>query len=110
MSIATHVNQNIEFKKNEYPYIYYFNNKIMDWHPKRDVADIIKEIYDTKDMKIFKYNTREGLFVRDIVEIRSKREILLTNTTLEEQFRSSTKQDFITIEKPIIETHALSFE
>ena len=110
MSIANHINHKFEFKKNEYPYIYYFENKIIDWHPKRDVADIIKEIYDTKDMKIFKYNIKEGLFVRNIVEIQSKQEITLTDTTLKEQFRSNTKQDFITIEKPIIETHTLSFE
>ena len=61
-------------------------------------------------MKIFKYNTKEGLFVRNIIEIQSKQEIILTDTTLKEQFRSNTKQDFITIEKPIIEIHTLLFE
>ena len=110
MSISNTVNESYEFKKNIYPFVYYFENKIINWHPKRDVADIIKEIYDTKDMKIFKYTTKEGLFVRNIIEIQSKQEIILTDTTLKEQFRSNTKQDFITIEKPIIETHTLSFE
>ena len=110
MSIPNSINTSYEFKKINYPFVYYFENKIINWHPKRDVEDIIKEIYDTKDMKIFKYNTKEGLFVRNIIEIQSKQEIILTDTTLKEQFRSNTKQDFITIEKPIIETHTLSFE
>ena len=43
---------------------------------KKDIADIIKEIYNKNDIKITKYNTRDGLFNKPTVEVKSKKRII----------------------------------
>jgi len=35
MSISNSVNNTYEFKKNDYPFIYYFNNEQIEWNPKK---------------------------------------------------------------------------
>ena len=95
MSIATHVNHNFASKKNDYPYIYYFDNEQIEWNPKKDIADIIKEIYNEKDIKVSKYN--------DIVEVKSRKKLSISNDIrLQEHLRSSTEQPYISVTKSIM--------
>ena len=110
MGISDTVNNSYEFKKNNYPFVYYFDNEQIEWNPKKDIADIIKEIYNKNDIKVTKYNTRDGLFNKPIVEVKSKKELLISrDIRIQEHLRSTCIEPVINIKKPIIR-HLLSFE
>lgn len=110
MGISNTLNTSYEFKKNNYPFVYYFNNEQIEWNPKKDIADIIKEIYNKNDIKVTKYNIRDGLFDKPTVEVKSKKELLLSkDIRILEHLRSTYIEPVISIKKPIIR-HSLSFE
>lgn len=100
--------KNYEFKKNDYPFIYYLNNEQIE--PNKDVADIIKEIYNKKDIKISKYNGEEGLYTKPTVVVESRKKLSIsTNIILQEHLRVGVKEPRIVVKKPSM-THSLSFE
>lgn len=110
MSISNSVNASYEFKKSNYPFVYYFDNEQIEWNPKKDIADIIKEIYNKNDIKITKYNTRDGLFNKPTVEVKSKKDLLISrDIRILEHLRSKYIEPVISIKKPIM-SHSLSFE
>lgn len=110
MSIPNSVNASYEFKKSIYPFVYYFNNEQIEWNPKKDIADIIKETYNKKDIKVTKYNARDGLFDKPTVEVKSKKELSITkDMRILEHLRSTYIEPVISVKKPIIR-HSLSFE
>ena len=110
MSISNSVNNTYEFKKNDYPFVYYFNNEQIEWNPKKDIADIIKETYNKNDIKVTKYNARDGLFDKPTVEVKSKKELSISrDMRILEHLRSTYIEPVISIKKPIIR-HSLSFE
>jgi len=110
MSIPNSVNASYEFKKSNYPFVYYFNNEQIEWNPKKDIADIIKETYNKNDIKITKYNVKDGLFDKPTVEIKSKKELSMTkDVRILEHLRTTCIEPVISIKKPIIR-HSLSFE
>ena len=103
MSISNSVNNTYEFKKNDYPFIYYFNNEQIEWNPKKDIADIIKETYNKNDIKVTKYNAKEGLFNKPTVEVKSKKELSMTiDIRIQEHLRSTHIEPVISIKKPLI--------
>lgn len=103
MSIPISVNNSYEFKKSDYPFVYYFNNEQIEWNPKKDIADIIKEIYNKNDIKVTKYNARDGLFNKPTVVVKSKKELLISkDIRLLEHLRSSNIEPVISIKKPLI--------
>ena len=78
------MNKDYEFKKNDYPFIYYFNNEQIEWNPKKDVADIIKETYNEKDIKVSKH--------KGTVILESRKKLLIsTDIRLLEHLRSDTE-------------------
>lgn len=110
MGISNTVNASYEFKKSNYPFVYYFNNEQIECNPKKDIADIIKEIYNKNDIKVTKYNTRDGIFDKPTVEVKSKKELLLSrDIRIQEHLKSTYIEPVISIKKPTIR-HSLSFE
>ena len=110
MSIPISVNNSYEFKKSDYPFIYYFNNEQIEWNPKKDIADIIKETYNKNDIRVTKYNARDGLFNKPTIVVKSKKELSISkDIRLLEHLRSSNIEPATSIKKPIIR-HSLSFE
>lgn len=110
MSISNSINASYEFKKSNYPFVYYFDNEQIEWNPKKDIADIIKETYNKNDIKVTKYNVRDGLFDKPTVEVKSKKELSISrDIRILEHLRSTHFESTISIKKPIIR-HSLSFE
>lgn len=103
--------KNYEFKKNDYPFIYYFDNEQIEWNPKKDIADIIREIYNKKDIKISKYNgEEEGLFTKPTVVVESRKKLSISaDIRLQEHLRTSIKEPRTVVPKPLM-VHSLSFE
>lgn len=110
MSIPNSINASYEFKKSDYPFVYYFNNEQIEWNPKKDIADIIKETYNKNDIKVTKYNVRDGLFNKPTVEVRSKKELSISkDMRILDHLLATHIEPFIRIKKSIIR-HSLSFE